>query len=85
MIRLKDLLAETDKRFEIPQNTWTPILRSELSRFKRIIFDLIATAYSPIGGHSNVKDKEDLPNEGDFFDVIDVDGDDEIDAVTIAK
>lgn len=85
MIRLKDLLTEADKRFEIPQNTWTPILRSELSRFKRIIFDLISTAYAPIGGHSNVKDKEDLPDEGDFFDVIDVDGDDEIDAVTIAK
>ena len=85
MIRLKDLLSETDKRFEIPQNTWTPILRSELPRFKRIIFDLISTAYGPIGGHSNVKDKEDLPDEGDFFDVIDVDGDDEIDAATIAK
>ena len=85
MIRLKDLLTEVDKRFEIPQNTWTPIMRSELSRFKRIIFVLISTAYAPIGGHSNVKDKEDLPDEGDFFDVIDVDGDDEIDAVTIAK
>ena len=85
MIRLKDLLKEEDKRFDIPQNMWTPIMRSELPRFKRIIFDLIKTAYSPIGGHSNVKDKEDLPAEGDFFDVIDVDGDDEIDAATIAK
>ena len=85
MIRLKDLLTEADKRFEIPQNKWTPIMRSELPRFKEIIFDLISTAYGPIGGHSNVKDKEDLPGEGDFFDVIDVDGDDEIDAATIAK
>jgi hypothetical protein len=85
VIRLKDLLKEEDKRFEIPQNMWTPIMRSELPRFKRIIFDLIKTAYSPIGGHSNVKDKEDLPAEGDYFDVIDVDGDDEIDAATIAK
>ena len=85
MIRLRDLLTEKENYFEIPQNTWTPILRSELPRFKRIIFDLIKTAYAPIGGHSNVKDKEDLPDEGDFFDVIDVDGDDEIDAVTIAK
>jgi hypothetical protein len=85
MIKLKDLISEADKRFEIPQNKWTPILRSELPRFKRIIFDLIKTAYAPIGGHSNVKDKEDLPSEGDFFDVIDVDGDDEIDAATIAK
>ena len=41
MIRLKDLISEADKRFEIPQNKWTPILRSELPRFKRIIFDLI--------------------------------------------
>ena len=85
MIRLKDLLSEADKRFEIPKNTWAPIMRSELPRFKRIIYDLIATAYAPIGGHSNLKNKEDLPNEGDFFDVIDLDDDDEIDAVTIAK
>ena len=85
MIRLRDLLTEREDYFEIPKNTWTPILRSELPRFKRIIYDLIATAYGPIGGHSNVKDKEDLPDEGDFFDVIDVDGDDEIDAATIAK
>ena len=85
MIRLRDLLKEEDKRFEIPQNTWTPIMRSELPRFKEIIFDLIKTAYGPIGGHSNVKDKEDLLAEGDFFDVIDVDGDDVIDAATIAK
>ena len=61
MIRLKDLLSEADKRFEIPQNKWTPIMRSELPRFKEIIYSLISTAYAPIGGHSNVKDKEDLP------------------------
>jgi hypothetical protein len=85
VIRLRDLLTEREDYFEIPKNKWAPILRSELPRFKAIIYDLIATAYTPIGGHSNVKDKEDLPDEGDFFDVIDVDGDDEIDAVTVAK
>jgi hypothetical protein len=62
-----------------------PVMRSELPDFKQQIYDLIATAYAPIGGHSNVKDKEDLPGEGDFFDVIDVDGDYEIDAATVAK
>jgi hypothetical protein len=85
MIRLKDLLSEKENYFDIPKNKWTPIMRSELPRFKEIIYSLISTAYAPIGGHSNVKDKEDLPDEGDFFDVIDVDGDDEIDAATIAK
>jgi hypothetical protein len=85
MIRLKHLLIEKENYFEIPKNKWTPIMRSELPRFKKIIYDLIATAYAPIGGHSNVKDKEDLPAEGDFFDVIDVDDDNEIDAATVAK
>lgn len=83
MIRLRDLLIE--RPVDIPKNKWTPIMRSELPDFKQQIYDLIATAYTPIGGHSNVKDKEDLPGEGDFFDVIDVDGDDEIDAATVAK
>jgi hypothetical protein len=82
---VKEFVNEAEKRFDIPKNTWTPIMRSELPRFKRIIFDLIATAYAPIGGHSNVKDKDDLPDESDFIDVIDVDSDDEIDAATIAK
>ena len=83
MIRLKDILIE--RGIVIPKNKWTPIMRSELPDFKKKIFDLIATAYAPIGGHANVKDKEDLPDEGDFFDVIDVDDDNEIDAATVAK
>jgi len=83
MIRLRDLL--TERPIDIPKNTWMPVMRSELPDFKQQIYDLIATAYAPIGGHSNVKDKEDLPGEGDFFDVIDVDGDYEIDAATVAK
>ena len=64
---------------------WPYPVKAKRLNNKAIIFDLIKTAYAPIGGHSNVKDKEDLPDEGDFFDVIDVDGDDEIDAATIAK
>jgi hypothetical protein len=84
MIRLKHLLNE-DRPFRIPKSTWMPILRSEIPDFKKKIYDLIANAYGPIGGHSNVKDKEDIPNEGDFFDVIDIDGDDDIDAATVAK
>ena len=83
MIKLKDLLFE--RELDIPTNKWTPIMRSELPAFKQQIYDLIATAYAPIGGHSNVKDKDDLPSEGDFFDVIDVDGDNEVDAATVAK
>ena len=69
MIKLKDLLTEKENYFDIPKNKWTPIMRSELPRFKEIIYDLISTAYAPIGGHSNVKDKEDLPDEGDFFEL----------------
>jgi hypothetical protein len=85
MIKLKDLLPEKENYFEIPKNKWTPIMRSELPRFKKIIYDLISNAYAPIGGHSNVKDSDDLPDEGDYFDVIDVDGDNEADATTVAK
>jgi hypothetical protein len=85
MIKLKDLIPEKEDYFDIPKNKWTPILRSELPRFKKIIYDLISNAYAPIGGHSNVKDSDDLPAEGDFFDVIDVVGDNEVDAVTVAK
>jgi hypothetical protein len=83
MIKLKDLLIE--RGIVIAKNKWTPIMKSELPDFKKQIYDLISNAYSSIGGHANVKDSDDLPAEGDFFDVIDVDGDADIDAATVAK
>lgn len=79
MIKLIDLLNEID----IPKNTWKPISSKELKDIEDDILDLIKTAYEPIGGHPNYKTPGDLA--GSDYEVIDLDDDSEIDAVTVTK
>lgn len=79
MIKLVDLLNEID----IPKNTWKPISSSELKDIEKDILDLIQNAYGPIGGHPNYKSVGDLA--GSDYEVIDLDDDPEIDAVTVTK
>ena len=81
MIKLKSLLSEIDK------NKWTRLTQSEKQQYKDEIFNLIQNAYSYIGGHSNYKSANDVTGaERDAeYEVIDLDQDDEIDAVSISK
>ena len=79
MIKLIDLLNEID----IPKNKWKPISPSELKDVEKDILDLIQNAYGPIGGHPNYKSVGDLA--GSDYEVIDLDDDPEIDAVTVTK
>lgn len=83
MIKLLDLLNEID----IPKNKWTTIPSSELKDYSEEIFNLISTAYAPIGGHPNYKSSNDVvDSESDAeYDVIDLDDDPEIDAISVAK
>ena len=79
MIKLIDLLNEID----IPKNSWKPISSDELKDVENDILDLIQKAYGPIGGHPNYKSVGDLA--GSDYEVIDLDDDPEIDAVTVTK
>jgi hypothetical protein len=79
MIKLIDLLNELD----IPKNTWKPISSSEVKDLEKEILDLIQNAYGPIGGHPNYKSVSDIA--GSDYEVIDMDDDDDIDAVTVTK
>ena len=79
MIKLIDLLNEID----IPKNKWKPISSSELKDVEDDILDLIQNAYGQIGGHPNYKSVGDLA--GSDYEVIDLDNDPEIDAVTVTK
>ena len=49
------------------------------------LYDLIATAYANIGGHLNFQSPEDLPGKEDTWAAVDVDGDDDADALTFLK
>ena len=79
MIKLIDLLNEID----IPKNTWKPISSSELKDVEDDILDLIQNAYAPIGGHPNYKTVKDLA--GSDYEIINLDDDPDIDAVTVTK
>ena len=55
-MKLRDIILEG-------KNTWLPIPPSELSKYKDELFDLIDTAYKPIGGHPNVTSPDSIPND----------------------
>ena len=79
MIKLVDLLNEID----IPKNQWLPLSPGELEDVEKNILNLIQNAYGPIGGHPNYKTVSDLA--GSDYEIIDLDDDPDIDAVTVTK
>ena len=79
MIKLVDLLNEID----IPKNEWKPISKNELKDIEKQILDLINNAYGSIGGHPNYKSVGDLA--GSEYEIIDLDDDPKLDAVTVTK
>lgn len=48
-------------------------------------FDLVSTAYAPIGGHLNINEPDDLLNEGTTFYFADIDKDPEADVLQVSK
>jgi hypothetical protein len=83
MISLVDLLKEIN----IPKGTWVTIPASELKDYSEEIFKLIDNAYAPIGGHPNYKSPSDVTGrEAEAeYEVVDLDDDPEIDALSAAK
>lgn len=77
------LLTETG--FE--KNVWFTLTPDEQDEFAEEIFDLISTAYAPIGGNPNYKSPDDVVGaEGDAsYMVINLDDDDDFDAVKVSK
>ena len=84
MIRLKDILKEMEG---FPKGEYVKIDdTAELQRIKQDIFDLIQTAYKPIGGHLNFKTPDDvLDPDVTFWKAADIDADPELDVVYFGK
>ena len=79
MIKLVDILKEIVP----PKNTWFPLSKGEIKDVEEEILDLIQKAYAPIGGHPNYKSVSDLA--GSDYEIIDLDDDPGLDAVTVTK
>jgi hypothetical protein len=71
----------------LPKDKWVDLDKVELEDYKDDIISLIKNAYSSIGGHPNYKSSNNVTgSEGDaLYSVIDLDDDDDIDAVTVSK
>ena len=71
----------------LEKNLWIDLTKDEQDDYAEEIFNLINNAYAPIGGHPNYKSAVDVVGaEGDsIYTVIDLDDDDDIDAVSVEK
>jgi len=72
---------------ELPKDKWVDISSDEKAEYAKDIFDLINTAYAPIGGNLNYKSEADvLGGEADAdYELIDIDDDPEPDALISYK
>jgi hypothetical protein len=72
---------------EFPKGVWIDLPADDKKEYAKDIFDLINTAYAPIGGNLNYKSEADvLGAEVDAeYEVIDIDGDPEPDALISYK
>jgi len=72
---------------ELPKDKWVDLTSDQKSEYAKDIFDLINTAYAPIGGNLNYKSAADvLGAEADAdYEVINIDDDPEPDALSAYK
>jgi len=84
---LRKYLQNNPLTEDLQKNKWTKLDKAELNQYKDDIFALIDKAYEYIGGHPNYNSPEDVTGaEVDAnYEVINLDQDPEIDAVSVSK
>lgn len=82
MKKLKDLLNE----IELEKGKYTSLSSTDVDDTKKELFDLIQTAYAPIGGHLKFKSPADVKDPKlKHWIAADIDADPEIDVVYFGK
>ena len=82
MIKLIDLLLERD----YPKGEYVPLSGEELEQAKGELFDLVQTAYAPIGGHLKINSPNDImAPDISFWMAADIDDDPELDVTYFGK
>ena len=89
MFDLKKYLSNNPllKEEKYPKDQWVTLSKKEMEDEKEQIFKLIDGAYAQIGGHPNYNSPDNVVgSEGDAsYEVIDLDDDPDIDAVSVSK
>jgi hypothetical protein len=71
---------------DFPKNKYIEPTSSEKEELKQTLFDLIQTAYAPIGGHLKFKSPDDIKDPDlKYWKMADIDADPEIDVVYFGK
>jgi len=71
---------------DFPKNTYIKPTTSQLDDLKQTLFNLIQTAYAPIGGHLKFKSPDDIKDPDlKYWKMADIDDDPEIDVVYFGK
>ena len=85
------LMEKKFSDYNVPKGTWSLVPAGDLANhtpeidIDDEIYNLVSTAYEPIGGNIKIGSPTDLPGKYTFFDVVDVDDDPEPDAVVFGK
>tara|TARA_R110002050_G_scaffold277250_1_gene422860 strand:- start:212 stop:766 length:555 start_codon:yes stop_codon:yes gene_type:complete len=87
MFNYKKYLANNPLNEDLPKGKWVDLDDVDQSKYAENIFDLIKTAYASIGGHSNYSSSDDVVgSEGNSdYEVINLDDDPDIEAVSVSK
>lgn len=84
---LKKYLKEGKLYEDLPKGKWVDLDDVDQGEYAENIFDLIKTAYASIGGHSNYQSPTDVVGSegGADYEVINLDDDPDIEAVSVSK
>lgn len=75
-----------EESIKLPTGKWVKATNKSLEAFRKELFDMIQSSYAPIGGHHDFKSPSDINNnDADFWEFVDVDGDENPDALAAAK
>ena len=72
----------------IAEANWKQLTPEEMEKYSDDVIGLIKIAYEYVGGHANLKTADDVEKDirsGSDYEIIDLDGDGEPDAVNISK
>jgi len=90
--KLRSIISEEVRQqiFEtsvhLPKGKWVKASKKSLAAYKQELFDMIKSSYAQIGGHHKFKSPVDISTSvADFWEFIDIDGDDEPEAMGAAK
>lgn len=81
-------IQEANRGINKEKNKWVDLKSDQVRGNKNIqkdIYDIIRTAYAPVGGHHDFPSPSSVPHDQDSIQIVDVDTPDDVDATLLSK